>query len=73
MGLLRIILIVIAFIIIYRMIRHFLAKAKNETSRPSGKPTDIVPCAVCGVHIPRETAILKNQHYFCSQDHANQE
>jgi uncharacterized protein len=73
MGLLRIILIVIAFIIIYRMIRHFLAKAKHEAGTPAGKPTDIVPCAICGVHIPRDTAIRKNERYYCSQDHANQE
>jgi uncharacterized protein len=73
MNLIRILLIIIALVIIYRMIRRYLARPSPKVDKASAKPTDIVPCAICGVHVPRDTAILKNNRYYCSQEHADQQ
>ena len=39
---------------------------------PPGPPQDMVPCAHCGVHVPRQDAIAAGPVFYCSDDHRRQ-
>jgi uncharacterized protein len=41
---------------------------QNKTSDNPSTDT-MVPCAQCGVHLPRASAIESGQHYFCCREH----
>ncbi len=43
-------------------------KRAAEQGTPA-RPTDIVPCAHCGVHLPRAEAIADDGDFFCGEVH----
>jgi uncharacterized protein len=43
-----------------------------ETPRQAPKSLpSLVACQKCGLHLPRQDAIEKQGHYFCSMEHAD--
>ena len=47
---------------VYRVIqRRQLMKAAT----PKQISGDLVQCAACGVHLPRETAVKENRQFYC--------
>jgi len=66
-------LLVIAVIIILFVMR--LAGNRNGKRRApgnmeeSGAPEEMVPCAVCGIHVPRSEARNAGHAYYCCEEH----
>ncbi len=67
-------LIILALLIwlgfrVYRAIqqrRHTLAiQAAKPDKQLSG---NLVQCQACGVHLPKETAVAENGHFYCPPD-----
>ncbi|KQB54811.1 hypothetical protein AQS70_06480 [Pseudomonas endophytica] len=42
-------------------------KTTKKPVDPGAQP--MVRCAHCGVHLPRDRALSKQQEWFCSQEH----
>ncbi|MCG6975053.1 MAG: hypothetical protein LJE56_01440 [Acidiferrobacterales bacterium] len=70
--LLRLVILLILGWLAYRLVRRLVA---DESPRPSGKQAriEIVPCAKCGVHIPREEALMHNGKAYCSAAHMEED
>jgi len=68
----RFILIAIAIWIGVIMYRNYQSKRKIEKARTLKQSKNIVPCAVCGVHIPESEAIKHDEKFFCSSAHLDQ-
>ena len=69
MGL-RTILFGLALWGVYLIIRHLVReKRKNQAEPTASKSVDSVQCAHCGLHLPRDEALKRNEHYYCSQAH----
>ena len=35
----------------------------------SGRPEDMVRCAVCGVHLPRSESFTSHGQFYCTDEH----
>jgi len=66
--LLRIAIFLLLGWLAWRLIRR-LTSSEDLPSKPStqGK-IEVIPCAVCGVHVPREEA-LRHGKVYCSSEH----
>lgn len=42
---------------------------QNAKSEDTEDSETMVPCAQCGVHLPKNTAIESGQRYFCCREH----
>ena len=69
MGL-RTILLGLALWGIFLIVRHLIRERRRLQAKP-GKPkaVDSVQCAYCGLHLPREEALQRGEHYYCCQAH----
>jgi uncharacterized protein len=73
MNLLRLLLIALAVWIIVVLIRnHRSRQATLNKQKDSRRIDSIVPCAVCGTHVPEDEAIHEAGEYYCSPEHRDQ-
>ena len=61
------VLLALAIYIVWRLLQ-------KKNLPPSGKDSSVarlpmVSCATCGLHVPREEALIKDEHYFCCEEH----
>ena len=74
MGLIRILLIVLLIWVAWRLLRQALlpgpgaGSGSGEANR-GDSPTRMVRCAQCGVHLPEQEAVHKDDHFFCGKEH----
>jgi len=71
MNLFRLIIIVLAVWIAYRIWQNFRAKAKTIAPKPKSPQAiaDMVECAVCQMHIPENEALRNGNKIYCSRQH----
>jgi uncharacterized protein len=50
-----------------------LARGRAVEDRPQKRVGEMVRCSYCGVYVPRNEAVQKGNHYFCSQEHRDTE
>lgn len=71
----RLFFITAIFILVWLAFRYFRTQMKlREQSKPVKKTKrypikDVKPCALCGLHIPENESIKKDELYFCSYQH----
>ncbi|AIS19522.1 PP0621 family protein [Pseudomonas rhizosphaerae] len=46
------------------------ARARREDNKPAS--LTMVRCAQCGVHLPEDSALRRDSHWYCSQPHLEQ-
>lgn len=66
-------LLAIAVIIILLVMRvaeklNVRRRTAGEGGRPTA-PEEMVPCAVCGLHVPESEARKENHVFFCCEEH----
>jgi uncharacterized protein len=66
--LLRFLLLFLVVWLVLGAVRTALARRRRGHEREPGVDK-MVPCAHCGVHIPRSEALIKDDIPFCSEDH----
>lgn len=74
MNLLRLLLIALAVWIIIILLRNRRSRQvppKEQADKP--RIDTIVPCAVCGTHIPEGEAIHEAGKVYCSVEHRDQD
>ena len=65
----RILLFIIIAFIIWMMVRGlFKSRRKSGSTETPAKSDDMVACRVCGVHIPKDEAMLENGTYRCRDE-----
>lgn len=70
MNLIRLIVIGLIIWILYRMILRVLHKPGTQRREPPrGIARDMVKCAHCGIHIPADEALCRNEICYCSPEH----
>ena len=77
----RILLLIVAVLVFIWLLRRALAGRKlrgrpGQPGRPDSPPPELVACAHCGVHQPKNEALTGGdpdaatpRPYFCSEDH----
>lgn len=69
MGLLRLLLLVILGVLLYRMLRDWRAQ---RASRKPPHPRDqgkMLACEHCGLYFPEQDAVRDGGHVYCSDAH----
>lgn len=74
MGLFRLLLWIAIVAAAFWLWRRFTRPkiTRPQTPDASQKPAPMVRCQHCGIHVPREHALAKEQQWFCSQAHLEQ-
>jgi len=73
MNLLRLLLIALAVWIIVVLIRNRSSRQATLKKRHDSQRIDsIVPCAVCGTHVPEDEALHEAGKVYCSPEHRDQ-
>jgi len=71
----RLIFIIAIFLLIWLGFRYFRGQlqlreqAQIKAKKKTYPIKDVKPCALCGMHIPENESIKKNELYFCSYQH----
>jgi uncharacterized protein len=64
----KLLLLVIAAAVVYFLVSGYARKRDRRASAaPAGEA--MVPCAHCGVNVPRSEALEGAGRFFCSEDH----
>jgi uncharacterized protein len=63
----KLLLLVIAVAVIYFLWRGLTRKGDKPTATTAGEA--MVPCAHCGVNVPRSEALEGAGRFFCSEEH----
>ena len=61
----KILLLAIAIWLLYTVVKRYLGSVASSEQPPAAE--DIVPCAHCGVHLPRSDSIAVDQRHYCGE------
>lgn len=67
----RIVFFVLLAVAVYLVWRLLQKKIQRP---PNGADSDVprlamVSCAMCGLHVPREEALMQDERFFCCEEH----
>lgn len=66
----RILFFVLLALAIYLLWRLLQKKQPPSAGAESNVPRlPMVSCATCGLHVPREEALIQDDRYFCCEEH----
>ena len=69
LGLLRVAIIVIIALLVYRLLKRWLATLPRESKKNPDKIGRMVRCHYCELHIPEAEAIQDHGDWYCSDEH----
>ena len=61
------VLLALAIYLVWRLVQKKHLPPPGSDSGVARLP--MVSCATCGLHVPREEALIQNEHYFCCEEH----
>ena len=64
----KLLFLIVAVIVIYFVVKG-LARKRSERAAPPSPGETMVPCARCGVNLPRSEALEAAGGFFCSEEH----
>ena len=64
----KLLFLVIAIIVVYFVVKGLKGKRRERAAPPPPGET-MVPCARCGVNLPRSEALEAAGGFFCSEEH----
>ncbi|HKO66591.1 MAG TPA: PP0621 family protein [Burkholderiaceae bacterium] len=65
----RIVFFVLLALAIYLVWRLMQKKRLPPNANSSIARLPMVSCATCGLHVPREEALMQGERYFCCEEH----
>tara|TARA_B100000686_G_C16802648_1_gene987308 strand:+ start:2041 stop:2262 length:222 start_codon:yes stop_codon:yes gene_type:complete len=66
----RLLFFAIIAVLIFWLFKKFFRKNLDAKNISSSKGEDMVCCDYCSLHLPREEGVLRNNKFFCSEEHA---
>ena len=61
------VLLALAIYLLWRLVQKKQRPSRDDDSKPLRLA--MVSCATCGLHIPRDEALLQDERYFCCEEH----
>ena len=65
----RIVFFVLLALAIYIVWQLLQRKPPPSNADSSVARLPMVSCATCGLHVPREEALMQDERYFCCEEH----
>lgn len=66
----KLLLLAIAVWLIIVIFKHYRASLQKSSSASPAE--DMVQCATCGLHLPKNDSLFRNDKYYCSSAHIQQ-
>lgn len=64
------VLLALAIYLVWRLLQKKQLPRRTEGSSDSNVPRlPMVSCATCGLHVPRNEALMQDERYFCCEEH----
>ncbi len=67
--LLRLVILIILAWVAYRFVRRLLNADTESSPTENLEKIEMVPCEKCGVHIPKQEALMRDGKAYCSAAH----
>ena len=61
------VLLALAVYLVWRLLQKKPLPPRGDDSSAPRLP--MVSCATCGLHVPREEALMQDERYFCCEEH----
>ncbi len=61
------VLLALAIYLVWRLLQKKQSPPGDVDSSVARLP--MVSCATCGLHVPREEALIQDERYFCCEEH----
>ena len=65
----KIVLFVIAVVVLLWLLRGATSRRRGSAAPPPQAPQEMIACAHCGVHLPRDEALPGRGGVFCGDAH----
>jgi uncharacterized protein len=65
----RVLFFLLLAIAIYLLWRSLKPRIRGTQNVDRAVPQTMVSCATCGLHVPRQEALLLGDRYFCCEEH----
>jgi uncharacterized protein len=67
----RVLFFLLLGVVLYLLWRSTQRRDRPRSGSNAGEPTPqaMVSCAKCGLHVPRQEALLLGDRYFCCEEH----
>lgn len=69
LGLIRVAIIVLIALLVYRLLKRWLASLPRESKKATDKIDRMVRCHYCELHIPETEAVQGPDGWYCSEEH----
>ena len=69
LGLIRVAIIILIALLIYRLLKRWLATLPRESKKAPDKIGRMVRCHYCDLHIPEAEAVHGPDGWYCSEEH----
>jgi uncharacterized protein len=69
LGLIRVAIIVLIALLIYRLLKRWLASLPHKSNKAPDKIGRMVRCEYCHLHIPESEALHGANGWYCSEEH----
>jgi uncharacterized protein len=64
----KLLLLIVAAAVVYFLVSGY-ARKRARSSSSGAAVESIVPCAQCGINVPRSEALESAGRFFCSEEH----
>ncbi len=61
------VLLAVAVYLVWRLLQK--KKLPPDAIDPSAPRLPMVSCAACGLHVPRDEALMQDERFFCCEEH----
>ena len=61
------VLLALAIYLVWRLLQKKSLPRRDQDSSVARLP--MVSCATCGLHVPRNEALVRDERYFCCEEH----
>ncbi|MBC8211852.1 MAG: hypothetical protein H8E21_12390 [Gammaproteobacteria bacterium] len=68
----RLLLLFLIIWFLFWIIKKQFLGTSSSTQQIPDESEDIIPCKLCGTHVPRSLGVKKDDRFYCSQEHADQ-
>jgi uncharacterized protein len=65
----RLLLILVIVLLAVLLWRGLQKKIKTQDNKNGPKALDMIRCDYCGLHVPKNSALLRQGRRYCSEEH----
>jgi uncharacterized protein len=66
-------LFLVVWFLIWLIKKQFAPDTEDSTQDSPQEAEDMLACKLCGTHVPKSLAVIRDQQAYCCSEHADQD